>query len=158
MVCTPSLEQRLIDTSTTSNNTNSRTCAARHRLLRPTRQTNTSLVVFRRVTDDGGVVPRCASESTAVTDFLFYVADDGTFGALADGEDVADGECGFLTGVDEGTGVQTFGCDECFFPEFVAVGITENDTGKGSTTERLGLAPHHNILKHKLSRTGQSRE
>ena len=87
------------------------------------------------MTDDGSVVARCASESTTVTDFLFYVADDGTFRALAYGEDVADCECGFLAGVDESPGVETFGCDKCFFPEFVAVGVTENDAGKGSTAE-----------------------
>jgi hypothetical protein len=87
------------------------------------------------VANNSSVVPRCTSEGATVTDFLLDIADDGTFRALAYGEDVADGECGLLAGVDEGTGVKTFGCDEGFFPEFVAVRVTENDTGKGSTTE-----------------------
>ena len=87
------------------------------------------------MTNDGSVVARCTSESTTITNFLFYVADDGTFGALAYGEDVADGECGFLAGIDEGSSVETFGCDEGFFPEFIAVWVTENDTGEGGTAE-----------------------
>jgi len=29
--------------------------------------------------------------------------------------------------------VETFGCYECFFAEFIAVGITEDDTGKWCT-------------------------
>ena len=85
--------------------------------------------------DDGCVVARCTGECTAVTNFLFDVADDGTFWALTDREDIADGQCSLLASVDEGASVETFSCDEGFFPEFVAVGITENDTGKGSTTE-----------------------
>jgi hypothetical protein len=59
---------------------------------------------------------------------------DGTFWTLACREDVADSECGFLACVNEGASVETFGCDESVFPKFVVVWVTENDTGKRSTT------------------------
>ena len=51
-------------------------------------------------------------------------------------ENVADCESGFFTAVDEGTGVKTFGCYECFFAELVAVGVAEDDTGEGRTASQ----------------------
>ena len=79
--------------------------------------------------DDGGVVARGASEGAAVADLFLDVADDGAFGALGDGEDVADCEGGFFAAVDKGAGVEAFGGDEGFFAEFVAVGVAEDDAG-----------------------------
>lgn len=99
------------------------------------------------MSNNSSVIARCTSESTAVAYFLLDVADDGTFWALADGEDVADCKLGFLACVDEGAGVETFSCDECFFAEFVAVGVTENDTGEGGTTEEPGSLTHNKIDK-----------
>lgn len=84
--------------------------------------------------DNRSVIARRARKGTAVADFFLDVADDGTFGELGDGDDVADGEGGFFAAVDEGAGVETFGCDEGFLAQFVAVRIAENDAGKGCTT------------------------
>ena len=86
--------------------------------------------------DHRRVVPARAREGTTVTYFLFDVADDGAFGALGDGEDVADGEGGFFAAVDKGAGVKAFGGDESFFTEFVAVRIAEDDAGEGGTATR----------------------
>lgn len=85
--------------------------------------------------NNGRVIARCASECTTVTNFFFNIADDGTFGALTDGEDIANGECGLLSAVDEGAGVETLSGDESLFSKFVAVWVTENDSGKGSASE-----------------------
>lgn len=131
---TTSLEQRLINTSTTRNDTHSRTSSARHGLLRSGRKTNTGLVVVGVVADNGSVVAGGTGERTAVADLLLDVADDGTFGALADREDVADGERGLLAAVDEGAGVQAFGGDEGLLAELVPVGVTEDHAGEGGTT------------------------
>jgi len=137
MVCTAGLEQRLVDTSTTSHDSDRRTRRSRDGLLRTAGQPDTGLVLLGRVSDDGGIVTRRACEGTTVANFLLDVADDGTLGAHRDGEDVADGQCGFLAGIDEGTGMETFSRDEGFFPELVAVGVTEDNASKGSTTARV---------------------
>jgi hypothetical protein len=129
-----SLEQRLVDTATTCNDTDSRTGTARHGLFGTTWQTNASFVVIWRVTDDGSVVARGTSECATVTNFFFDVADDGTFWALADGKDIADCQSGLFPAVDEGTGVETFSCDEGFFSEFIAVWVAEYHSGKWGTT------------------------
>ena len=85
------------------------------------------------MSNDGSVIARCARQGTAVADLLLDVADDGSFRALRDGENVADGEGGFLAAVDEGTSVESFGCDEGFFAEFVPVGIAEDYACEGGT-------------------------
>lgn len=133
--CTASLEQRLVDPSTTSNDTNGSTSRTADSLLGTRGETDAGLVLIRRVSDDGGIVARGTGKGTTVADLLLDVADDGTFGALGDREDVADGESGFLTAVNEGTGVETLGSDEGFLAELVAVGVTEDYASKGSTTE-----------------------
>ena len=133
-----SLKQRLIDPPTTSDNPNRRPGSARHRLLRPTRQTDPRLVIIRRMANHRCVVPARAGEGPAVANLLLDVADDGAFRALGDGEDVADGEGGFFTAVDEGAGVEAFGGDEGFFAEFVAVGVAEDDAGEGGTARGWG--------------------
>lgn len=134
MECTTSLEQRLVDTSTTGDDADGCTAATRDGLLRTTGETNAGLVVVGRVTDNGGVVAGCPREGTTVTSLLLNVRDDRTLRALGDGEDVADGEGSLLAAVDEGTGVEALGGNESLLAELVAVGVTENDTGKGSTT------------------------
>jgi hypothetical protein len=52
-------------------------------------------------------------------------------------ENVANSESGFFTAIDEGTGVKTFGCNESFFAEFVAVRVAEDDTGEGCTATSI---------------------
>lgn len=128
-----SLEQWLINPSTTGYNPDRRPRTARDRLLRTTGKTNTSLVIVWAVSNDCSVIARRACQGTAVADLLLDVADDGSFGALCDGENVADGEGSFLAAVDEGTGVEAFGCDEGFFAEFVPVGIAEDYACEGGT-------------------------
>lgn len=130
---TTSLEQRLVDPSSSSNDTNGGTGGSRYSLLRTTGQANAGLVVIGRVTNDGGVVSGCAGKSTTVTDLLLNIADDGTLGALAYRDDVSDGEGSLLTAVNEGTSVKTLSSDKSLLAELVAVGVTENDTGKGGT-------------------------
>lgn len=86
------------------------------------------------MSDDRGVVSRGTGQRSTVTRLLLDVADDGTFWQLGDGEDVSDGEGGLLSAVDERAGGDAFGSDEGFRSELVAVRVTENDTGEGSTT------------------------
>ena len=86
------------------------------------------------MTNNGGVVARGASERAAVAHLLLNVTDNRTLRALGDGENIADGELGLLTAVDEGTSVETLGRDEGLLAELVAVGVTEDNAGERSAT------------------------
>lgn len=134
VVRTTGLQERLIDTSTASDDTDGSTSVAGNGLLCAGRKTNAGLVVFGRVADDGSIVARGTSERTAITDVLLNVADDGTFRELGEREDVADREGSFLSTVNKGTGVETLGSDEGLAAELVAVGVAEDDAGERSTT------------------------
>ena len=134
VVRTTSLEQRLVDTTTTSDDTDGRTAAAGDGLLRARWEPDTGLVLVWRVADDSCVVARRAGERTAVTRLLLNIANDGTLGQLRNREDVADSELGLLAAVDESTSVEAFSRDESLLAELVPVGVTEDDTGERSTT------------------------
>jgi hypothetical protein len=131
----PSLQQRLINPSTTSHNPNRRPRTPRNRLLRTARQTDASLVFICGMSDHRRVVPRRPCECTTVTELLLNVAYDGSLGALAHGEDVSYSESCFFAAVDEGASVHAFGGDEGFFTELVAVGVPEDDLGEGCTAD-----------------------
>jgi hypothetical protein len=59
------------------------------------------------VADDGNVVAGGTAERTTVGGLLLNVGEDGTFGDRVEGQDVADGERGVLSGVDELDAVST---------------------------------------------------
>jgi len=96
-------------------------------------ETNMGLVVFRRVPNDGGVGSGCPGERTMVTDLLLNVANDHSFRKLADRENIPYVEGSFLATADEGTGVKALSGNEGLL-ELVTIRITEDDTGKWSTT------------------------
>ena len=50
--------------------------------------------VVRVAADHDGIVPRCPSEDTMVTDMVLYIADDGTLRDPMERQDIADGERG----------------------------------------------------------------
>lgn len=129
-----SLEEGLVDTSTTSDDADGRACRSRDSLFRAGRQSYAGLVVVGGVANNGGIVARCAGEDATVANLLLDVADDRTLRALGDGEDVADVESGLLAAVHETTGVHSLGGDEGLLAEFVAVRVAEDDAGEGSTT------------------------
>jgi len=131
---TTSFQEGLVNPSSTSNDTNGSPSVAANSLLCARWETDSGLVVIRGVTDDGGIVAGSAGKGTAVTDFLLDVADNGTLGKSGDGEDIADGESSLLSAVHKCTGVEALSRDEGLLTELVAVGVTENDAGKGSTT------------------------
>jgi len=87
------------------------------------------------VSNDRRVVARSLRQCPTVTDLLLNRADDGSFGALGDGEDVADVEGRLLAAVDEGAGGDTLGSDESLFSELVLVGVSEDDDSQGRTSD-----------------------
>lgn len=129
-----SLEQGLVCSAATSDNTDHTTDAALDNLLGTRGKLDTGLTLVRVVADDGNVVTGGTAESTTVTHLLLDVGDDGTLRAGAEGEDVADGEGGVLAGVDELAGVHALVGDEGLGVELEAVGVTEDDLGQGGTT------------------------
>jgi hypothetical protein len=86
------------------------------------------------VADDGGVVARGPGKGATVSRLLLDVADDGTLGEGGDGENVADVEACLLADVDKLARVHALGGDKGLGAELVAVRVTEDYTGEGSTT------------------------
>lgn len=134
MVSPAGLEQGFVYPSTTGDDSDGGTGATRDGLFCAGRKADTGLVVFGRVTNDGGIGSGCSGECATVTDLLLYAADDRSFGELAHWENISNVEGSLLATVDEGTGVETLGCYKGLFAELVTVWITEYDTGKGSAT------------------------
>jgi len=140
VVLATGLEEGLVDTATAGGDTNGSTSARRDGLLGTRGETDASLAVLR-VANDGGVVARGTGKGSAVTDLLLNVEDDGTLGALTEGKNVADREGSLLTGVDERAGRDTLSRDEGLLAELVAVGVAEDDGGKGSATAGSANVP-----------------
>jgi len=136
VVSVTSLEKRLVETTTSSNNTNHSTASGRNGLLGTRRELDSGLVVIT-VGDDGGVVTGSTSEHTTVSSLTLKVADDGTFRHLGDGKDVTDGKLGFVSAVDELSGVHALSSNEEFLLELVLVGMTERNTSQRSTSSRV---------------------
>jgi len=134
VVSSASLEQGLVNPPATSDDTDGGTGATRNGLFGTGWKTDTSLVIFGRVSNDGSIASGCSGESATVTDLLFYAADDRSFRELAHRKNIPNAEIGLPAAVDEGASVEALGGDEGFFTELVTVWITEDDTGKRSTT------------------------
>jgi hypothetical protein len=130
-------EQRLVGTTTTSNDTDHTTGCALDNLLGTTGKLDTGLALIGVVADNGNVVTRGTAKSTAVTGLLLNVGNDGTFGDGGEGEDVADGQSSVLSGVDELTGVHALVGDEGLGDVLELVGVTELDLSERSTTARV---------------------
>lgn len=95
------LEERLVCTSTSSNDTNHSTAGVGEDLLGAGRELDTGLALVEVVADDSHIVAGSTSERTTVTRLVLDVGEDGTFGDGGEGEDVADVEGGVLSGIDE---------------------------------------------------------
>jgi hypothetical protein len=101
MLSTRRLHERLVCSATTSDDTDHTTARAGEDLLGTGWELDTGLALIRVVADDGNVVAGGTTERTTVTRLVLDVGEDGTFGNGVEGQDVADGESGVLSGVDE---------------------------------------------------------
>ena len=93
------------------------------------------------MSNDGSVVSRCLGKRSSVTDLLLDVADDCSFRALRDGENVSDVQSSLLSTVDERSGSDTLGSDESLLSELVPVWVSEDDDGERSSTRSSALVP-----------------
>ena len=131
---TTSLKQRLVNTTTTSNNTNDTTGVGGDDLLGTGRKLQTGLALIGVVSNDDNVVTRGSTKSTSVTRLLLNVGEDGTLRNGAEGKNVTNVQRGLLTSVDELTGVETFVSNEGLLTLLVLVRVTEDNLSKGSTS------------------------
>jgi hypothetical protein len=128
------LEQGLVDSTTTSDDTDGSSGVGCDGLLGTGRQSDSGLSVLERVTDDGGVVSGSSGERSSVTDLLLDVADDRTFGAGRDRQDVTDVQGSLLSAVDERSGGKTFSGDEGLGSLLVSVRVSEENGSQRSTS------------------------
>lgn len=98
---TRGLEEGLVGTTATGDDTNHTTAGAGKDLLGTGGELDTGLALIGVVADDGNVVTGGTAERTTVTVLVLDVGQDGTLGDGVEGQDVADGESGVLSGVDE---------------------------------------------------------
>jgi hypothetical protein len=95
------LHERFVCTSTTGDDSDHTTAGAGEDLLGAGWELDTGLALVGVVADDGNVVAGGTTERTTVSGLLLDVGEDGTLGDGVEGQDVADGESGVLSGVDE---------------------------------------------------------
>jgi hypothetical protein len=131
---TGSLQEGLVGTATTGDDTNHTTGSVLDDLLGTGGELDAGLAILGVVANNGNVVAGGTAERTAVTNLLLDVGDDGTLGHGGEGKNVADGQGGVLTGVDELAGVHALVGDEGLGDHLELVGVTELDLGEGSTT------------------------
>lgn len=131
---TTGLEDGLVKTTTSSNNTNGSTAVARNNLLDTGWELDTGDSIISIVSDNGSIISRGASKGTAITSSLFNVADDGTFGHSLKRKNVSNVQGSLLTAQNELSSVHTLGGNEGSSVPLVPIGITELNLGKGSTT------------------------
>lgn len=122
-------QQRLVGTSTSSNDTNHTTCAALDDLLGTGWELNTGLTLIWVVSNDGDVVSGSTAKRTTVTSLLLNIRNDGTLWDGAEREDVSDSKSCVLACVDELTGVHSLVGDESLGVKLEPVWITENNLG-----------------------------
>ena len=82
MVSTTSLEKRLVDTTTTSNNTDGSAASRVKDFLGSRWKLDAGLSSIGVVRDYHSRITRCFSKNTSVTDFVFDAATSGTWGSV----------------------------------------------------------------------------
>lgn len=107
-----SLEEGLVGTGTTGNDTDHTTSLGRDDLLGSGGKLDAGLAGIGVVTNDGNVVTGRPSKRTTITSLLLDIGDNGSLGHGAERENVADGQRGLLSGVDELSSVHALVGDE----------------------------------------------
>lgn len=128
------LEEGLIGTTTSSDETNHGTAVAVEDLLGSRGELHTRAVGLGVVADDGGVGSGGAGERSTVTALGLEVAHDGSLGHGADGENVSDRDLSLGTAVDVLASVETLAGDERRLGLLVLLGVAEHNAGEGGSS------------------------
>jgi len=128
------LQDGLVDTTTTRDNSNHSAIGRWNNLLGAGWKLDAGLLGVGIVSDNGSVVTGSTGKSATIARLLFQVADNGTFGHAADGKNIADLQSSTLSTVDKLSGVHSFGGQEKFLALLEAIRILENDYRQRGTT------------------------
>jgi len=134
VVSTTGLQEGLVDTSTTSNDTNGATASRVKNLLGAGRKLDSGLASVWVVRDDDARVARGLGDLATVTDLHLDGTASGTFGHFSDGKNVANVEGGLVATVDGLAGGGALGGDERLGVLTVLVAVLEVNLHEGSTT------------------------
>ena len=137
VVGTSGLQQRLIGTATSGNNTNLGTDGGRDGLLSSGWKSKLGGSLLFVVGDNNGVGTRAAGECTTVSELGLDVADNGSLRDRSQRQDVTAGKAGLLSAVDELSAVHTFGTQEQFVVSLVSVLVQELNTADRGTSTRV---------------------
>jgi len=132
VLSTRRLQEGLVGTSTTGDDTNHTTASAGEDLLGAGGELDTGLALIGVVADDGNVVTGGTAERTTVTVLVLDVGQDGTLRDGVEGQDVADGESGVLSGVDELASVHALVGNEGLSVVLEPVRVAESDLSQRS--------------------------
>jgi len=127
------LEDGLLNAATTSDEADAGAAGGGDGLLLAGGELKAGLAGLFVVGDDDAVVAGGLGHGAAVADLGFDVADDATFGDLAEAEDVADGEGGLGTAHEGLAGEHAFSGDEEFLNALELVRVAEFDLSEGGT-------------------------
>lgn len=130
------LQHGLVQTTSSSGDTDGTSAGRLQDLLGTRRKTNTSGSVLV-VGNDGDIVTRGTGNFATISRGLLDVEANGTFSHLSQGHHVSNLHLRVLTAVDELSGVSTFGGDEVLLHEAVFVRVTEGDDGERGATGRV---------------------
>jgi len=129
-----SLQERLVDTSTSSNNTNGGTASGVQNLLGSRWELDTGLSGIGVVGNDDSGVSGGLGEFSAVSVFHLDAAAGSSFGHVSDGENVSDVESGLFTTIDSLARGGTLSSNEKLLVLSELVGILEGDLGERSSS------------------------
>jgi len=131
------LQQRLVDSSSSSNEANRSSAGRVDGLLGTRWQTDSASFSIITVGNDGGVVTRAAGQGSSVSSLGLNVADDGTLRHHRQGQNVSGGQLSFLSSVDKLTAVHTLSSNEKFLVFSIFVRVSEGNSGQRSTSSRI---------------------
>jgi len=125
VVGTPCLHDGLVQTTTTSYDTDGSTASVLHPLLRARRKADFGALLIDVLSNNGAVVARATRNHTTIARAGLNIGDDGTLGHRLEGECVARDQLSLLAAVQELTSVCTLDCRHQLFVDLVSASIVE---------------------------------
>jgi len=145
------LEQWLIGSLATSNDTNHSTASTLDGLSNTGWELDSGLGTIIGVTDDDSGGTGGSGEGATVTVLSLTVRDDGTFWHHVNWQNVANSEVSFLSSVDIHSCVHSFNSDEILSAGFVFVLVSERNLCKRGTSAGVVHNVFHNTPQVTLS-------
>ena len=146
VVRTSGLQERLVETSTSGDDTDHSTAVPRDGLLGSRGHSDLRFLGVIVVRDNGRRVSGALGETSAVSGLLLDVADNGTLGHILQRKNVSDGKLRLGSAINELSSVHSFGSDEKMLVELEPVGVLEDDLGeRSSSTGLVDDLLHHSL-------------